>query len=134
MSDTREQFKQYVNKRRMATAPLGDQEVVIRSLLGSESAKIDAQSTRIVLALQDNQGARADRLAAQLDALIVRLHVCGEDNSPVFTQDDDEWLRQLDAGILGPLVRACKEHSGVDSTSVKGAAKNSDETSDGSST
>lgn len=114
-------------KRRFKEVALADgNKVRIRSLTAAEWADIDARNVDMKKGGLSAVGLRNSDLR-----MIVAAVVDGEGN-PVFTDGDLQQLGQIDAGIVVPLVKAIKEHSGL-RQDVEDALKNLSTTADSGS-
>lgn len=122
----RDDFFQAARRRFKEVALPGGKHARIRSLTAAEWADIDARNVDTKRGGLSATGLRNSDLR-----LIVASVVDGEGN-PVFTDTDLPRLGDIDAGVIVPLVREIKEHSGL-RQDVEDALKNLGTTADSGS-
>jgi hypothetical protein len=114
-------------KRRFKEVPLPDgKSARIRSITAAEWADIDARNVDMKKGGLSAVGLRNS------DLRLVAASVVDADGNPIFNDGDLKQLGEIDAGVIVPLVKAIKEHSGL-RQDVEDALKNLSTTADSGS-
>lgn len=118
------------NARRYKCLSVGDWDVRIRSLNGLEYAEVESLITQSAIAKRKTNPAEKLALA---NAKVIQLSVCDGDGNLTFESGDLSQICLMDNSILAALVDGCMSHSGIDGANLEVMAKNSSETTGGSS-
>jgi len=110
------------NKRRFKDVALpGGETARIRSLTAGEWAEIDSKN------VDTKRGGLSVSGMKNSDFRLIIASVVDAEGNQVFADSDLPKLGEIDAGVILPLVRAIKDHSGLRGD-VEDAIKNSETT------